>query len=89
MESAADRILNTSSVLSGLRRCCVPWRRTTLLFSGRTGQPSTTIQRSARLLSIRRSTISASDPLWLPFLREHGMAPEQLAAIKFDVKVPS
>ena len=29
-----------------------------------------------------------SDPRWLPFLRKHGLAPEQLAAIKFDVKVP-
>jgi TolB-like protein len=29
-----------------------------------------------------------ADPRWLPFLRRHGMAPEQLAAIKFDVKVP-
>ena len=29
-----------------------------------------------------------SDPRWLPFLRKIGMAPEQLAAIKFDVKVP-
>ena len=29
-----------------------------------------------------------ADPRWLPFLRKHGMAPEQLAAIKFDVKVP-
>jgi TolB-like protein len=28
------------------------------------------------------------DPRWLPFLRKHGMAPEQLAAIKFDVKLP-
>ncbi len=28
------------------------------------------------------------DPRWLPFLRKVGMAPEQLAAIKFDVKVP-
>ena len=30
-----------------------------------------------------------SDPRWLPFLRKHGMAPEQLAAIKFDVKLPN
>jgi tetratricopeptide (TPR) repeat protein len=30
-----------------------------------------------------------SDPRWLSFLRKHGMAPEQLAAIKFDVKVPN
>jgi len=30
-----------------------------------------------------------SDPRWLPFLRKHGMAPEQLSAIKFDVKVPN
>ena len=30
-----------------------------------------------------------SDPRWLPFLRKHGMAPEQLAAIKFDVKAPN
>jgi TolB-like protein len=29
-----------------------------------------------------------ADPRWLPFLRKHGMAPEQLAAIKFDVKLP-
>jgi TolB-like protein/cytochrome c-type biogenesis protein CcmH/NrfG len=29
-----------------------------------------------------------SDPRWLTFLREHGMAPDQLAAIKFDVKLP-
>ena len=28
------------------------------------------------------------DPRWLPFLRKLGMAPEQLAAIKFDVKLP-
>ena len=30
-----------------------------------------------------------ADPRWLPFLRRIGMAPEQLAAIKFDVKVPN
>jgi hypothetical protein len=29
-----------------------------------------------------------ADPRWLPFLRKLGMAPDQLAAIKFDVKVP-
>ncbi len=29
-----------------------------------------------------------SDPRWLPFLRKLGMAPEQLAAIEFVVKVP-
>lgn len=28
------------------------------------------------------------DPRWLPFVRKLGMAPEQLAAIKFDVKIP-
>jgi hypothetical protein len=28
------------------------------------------------------------DPRWLPFLRRLGMAPEQLAAVKFDVHVP-
>jgi tetratricopeptide (TPR) repeat protein len=28
------------------------------------------------------------DPRWLPFLRKLGMAPEQLAAIRFDVRVP-
>jgi TolB-like protein/Tfp pilus assembly protein PilF len=28
------------------------------------------------------------DPRWLPFLRARGMAPEQLAAIPFDVKPP-
>jgi len=29
------------------------------------------------------------DPRWLPFLRNVGKAPEQLAAIKFDVKLPN
>ena len=29
-----------------------------------------------------------SDPRWLPFLRKHGMAPEQLAAINFNVTLP-
>ncbi len=29
------------------------------------------------------------DPRWLPFLRKIGNAPEQLAAIKFQVKVPA
>lgn len=29
------------------------------------------------------------DPRWLPFLRRIGRAPEQLAAIKFDIKLPS
>ena len=28
------------------------------------------------------------DPRWLPFLRKLGFAPEQLAAIPFDVKLP-
>jgi hypothetical protein len=28
------------------------------------------------------------DPRWLPFLRRLGKAPEQLAAIEFDVKLP-
>ncbi len=28
------------------------------------------------------------DPRWLPFLQKHGLAPEQLAAIKFDVRLP-
>jgi len=30
-----------------------------------------------------------SDPRWLPFLRRVGVAPEQLAAIKFDVTLPN
>ncbi len=29
-----------------------------------------------------------SDPRWLPFLRKNGMAPEQLAAIEFNITVP-
>jgi TolB-like protein/Flp pilus assembly protein TadD len=29
-----------------------------------------------------------SDPRWLPFLRKFGMTPQQLAAIKFEVKLP-
>jgi TolB-like protein/Flp pilus assembly protein TadD len=29
------------------------------------------------------------DPRWLPFLRRHGFAPEQLAAIKLDVPLPA
>ena len=29
-----------------------------------------------------------NDPRWLPYLRSHGMAPDQLAAIEFDVTLP-
>ena len=29
------------------------------------------------------------DPRWLPFLRKIGKAPEQLPAIKFELKVPT
>jgi hypothetical protein len=29
------------------------------------------------------------DPRWSPLLHRLGLAPEQLAAIKFDIKVPS
>jgi TolB-like protein/cytochrome c-type biogenesis protein CcmH/NrfG len=29
------------------------------------------------------------DSRWLPFLRKHGMAPEQVAAIQFEVKIPT
>jgi len=29
-----------------------------------------------------------SDPCWLAFLRKLGLAPEQLAALKFEVKLP-
>lgn len=32
--------------------------------------------------------IPHADPRWLPLLRRLGQAPEQLAAIKFDVTVP-
>ena len=28
------------------------------------------------------------DPRWLPMLRKLGMAPEQLAAVRFDVRIP-
>lgn len=30
-----------------------------------------------------------SDPRWLPFLRKIHRAPEQVAAVKFDAKLPS
>ena len=29
-----------------------------------------------------------ADPRWLPFLRKIGKAPEQLAKIEFEVKLP-
>ena len=41
------------------------------------------IIRQAQFANIR------NDPRWLPFLRKIGKAPEQIAAIKFDVKLPS
>ena len=44
------------------------------------------------IVEIAAETLYANlhaDPRWLPFLRKVNMAPEQLAAIKFDVKVPN
>jgi TolB-like protein/Tfp pilus assembly protein PilF len=49
-------------------------------------------ERDPGLADIARLPYFASlhdDPRWLPFLRRNGFAPEQLAAIKFDVPVPS
>jgi tetratricopeptide (TPR) repeat protein len=48
-------------------------------------------QQDAGLSEIASNPLFANlhdDPRWLPFLRKVGKAPEQLAAIKFDVKVP-
>jgi hypothetical protein len=48
-------------------------------------------QQDAGLSEIASQPLFANfhdDPRWLPFLRKIGKAPEQLAAIKFDVKVP-
>ena len=50
------------------------------------------VPRSDSRLDCRSTRCSQNlhaDPRWLPFLRRLGMAPEQLAAIKFDVKVPN
>jgi hypothetical protein len=30
-----------------------------------------------------------SDPRWLPFLRKVGQAPEQMAKIRFELKLPA
>ena len=46
------------------------------------------IQALAQFLSTRCWPIIHSDARWLPLLRKLGMAPEQLAAIKFDVTLP-
>ena len=49
------------------------------------------VYRDPGLVEINSDPMFASirqDPRWLPFLRKIGRAPEQLAAIKFDVKLP-
>ena len=49
-------------------------------------------QEDAGLYEVANDPLFANlhdDPRWLPFLRKIGKAPEQLAAIKFDVKVPN
>ena len=49
-------------------------------------------QQDARLSEVAREPSFANlldDQRGLPFLRKIGKAPEQLAAIKFDVKVPN
>jgi TolB-like protein len=48
--------------------------------------------RDSSLMSVTDSVWVQSlhdDPRWLPFLRGIGRAPEQVAAVKFDLKVPS
>jgi len=47
--------------------------------------------RDTRLVNILGNPHLArlrNDPRWLPFLRRIGMAPEQLAKIRFDVNLP-
>ena len=49
-------------------------------------------QEDAGLYEVANDPLFANlhdDPRWLPFLRKIGKAPEQLAAIKFDVKLPN
>ena len=68
-----------------------------LAFRGEADRAFLMLDRAARQRSIDLGAIPIypafknlhDDPRWLPFLRKLGMAPEQLAAIKFDVKVPN
>ncbi len=68
-----------------------------LAFRGEVDRAFLMLDRAARQGSIDLGALPIypafknlhDDPRWLPFLRKLGMAPEQLAAIKFDVKVPN
>jgi len=68
-----------------------------LAFRGETDRAFEWLERTAKYRDLAFGAIPFdpilrrlhSDPRWLPFLRKHGMAPEQLAAIKFDVTVPN
>jgi len=40
------------------------------------------------LSELKRRNVLHDDPRWLPFLREIGKAPEQLAKIEFKVALP-
>ena len=63
------------------------------------GEPDRAFEWLERAVKYRDTAVGAmpfdplleslhSDPRWLPLLRRLGKTPEQLAAIKFDVKVP-
>jgi hypothetical protein len=67
-----------------------------LAYRGEADRAFEWLDKAAKYRDVALGTISFdptwenlhSDPRWLPFLRRRGMAPEQLAAIKFDVNLP-
>ena len=61
-----------------------------LLIAGPLPDPLPIIDEATALLVFVKSMayLGYDVTRWLPFLRKLGVAPEQLAAIMFDVKVP-
>jgi TolB-like protein/Flp pilus assembly protein TadD len=73
------------------------WVAYTLAFRGEIDRAFEWLEKAVEYGDAALSTLASdammvilhADPRWLPLLRRLGQAPEQLAAIKFDVKVPN
>jgi TolB-like protein/Flp pilus assembly protein TadD len=75
------------------------WPATIAMVAAYRNEPDRTFEMLAKVVEYRSDGLAYvpisplyanvhSDPRWLPFLESIGKSPEQLAAIKFDVKLP-
>jgi hypothetical protein len=91
-----QRVFLTAAILPSSLRISMLHIATVFAFRGEADRAFEWMEKAAEqhdpdlgsIIAHRMFDTLHDDPRWLAFLRENGLAPEQLAAIKFDVTVP-